>query len=61
MSSRNATRADFAACNPFNEKERGRSYYLHHTPRAAFNQVKDEFEQWLNPANGVIKAMISMD
>jgi len=25
-----------------------------------FDEVKDEFESWLNPANGVIKAMIEM-
>jgi threonine dehydrogenase-like Zn-dependent dehydrogenase len=30
------------------------------THRVAFDAVKNEFAGWLNPANGVIKAMISM-
>jgi threonine dehydrogenase-like Zn-dependent dehydrogenase len=30
------------------------------THRVSFEKVKDEFEQWLNPDNGVIKAMVSM-
>ena len=59
MSSRNATRADFehviasmknGFVNPTN--------YITH--RVQFNQVKDEFAGWLNPANGVIKAMVEM-
>jgi 2-desacetyl-2-hydroxyethyl bacteriochlorophyllide A dehydrogenase len=58
MSSRNATRADFEhviACmkkgliNP--------SSYITH--RVKFNEVADNFKSWLNPDNGVIKAMIS--
>lgn len=60
MSSRNATRTDFEhviACikkglvNP--------ATYITH--RVLFNQVKDEFENWLNPANVVIKAMVAME
>ena len=60
MSSRNATRADFehvidsmkkGFVNPTN--------YITH--RVSFDQVKDEFASWLNPANGVIKAMVSLD
>jgi len=59
MSSRNATRADFEhviACmkkglvDPTN--------YITH--RVAFSEVKDEFAGWLDPANGVIKAMVSI-
>jgi threonine dehydrogenase-like Zn-dependent dehydrogenase len=30
------------------------------THRVLFDQVKEEFEGWLNPANGVIKAMVEM-
>ena len=31
------------------------------THRTQFDQVKTEFEQWLNPANGVIKAMVEVE
>jgi len=57
MSSRNATREDFEyviSCmkrefiNPLN--------YITH--RAKFGDVKNVFEDWLNPSNGVIKAMV---
>lgn len=60
MSSRNATREDFEhviSCikqglvNPLN--------YITH--RVGFDDVKESFESWLAPDNGVIKAMISMD
>jgi len=59
MSSRNASRADFehvldsmkkGYVNPTN--------YITH--RVQFEEVKEQFESWLNPANGVIKAMVSM-
>lgn len=59
MSSRNATRADFehvissmksGAVNP--------ATYITH--RVAFDEVKDNFESWLKPATGVIKAMVSL-
>jgi len=59
MSSRNATREDFnhviqsikkGLINPSN-------YITHRVP---FDQVKDQFESWLNPANGVMKAMVEM-
>ena len=58
MSSRNATRKDFEQVidamkkgfiNPTN--------YITH--RVDFKQVKGNFESWLNPENGVIKAMVS--
>ncbi len=60
MSSRNATRQDFEAVvaavksglvNP--------TTYITH--RVFFNQVKDEFESWLDPATGVVKAVIDME
>jgi 2-desacetyl-2-hydroxyethyl bacteriochlorophyllide A dehydrogenase len=60
MSSRNATREDFEhviACmkkgwvNPTN--------YI--TNRVNFEQVKDEFPNWLIPQNNVIKAMAAFD
>lgn len=60
MSSRNATRADFehvisSMKNGFIDP----TTYITH--RVAFGHVKDEFEGWLDPANGVIKAMVSVD
>lgn len=60
MSSRNATREDFnhvirsiknGLINPAN--------YITH--RVHFDQVKDQFQNWLNPTNGVIKAMVEME
>jgi 2-desacetyl-2-hydroxyethyl bacteriochlorophyllide A dehydrogenase len=60
MSSRNATRKDFehviqsiknGSINPI----------LYITHRVGFDQVKDQFPLWLNPANGVIKALVAMD
>ena len=59
MSSRNATRADFEhviSCmkkgliNPTN--------YITH--RVSFEEIKNHFDSWLNPENGVIKVMVSM-
>lgn len=60
MSSRNATRQDFEhviACMK-SGKVAPTTYITH---RVEFDNVKDEFAGWLNPANGVIKAMISLD
>ncbi|MFC4211001.1 zinc-binding alcohol dehydrogenase family protein [Pedobacter lithocola] len=60
MSSRNATIEDFehviksmkaGLVNPTN--------YITH--QVKFKVVKDEFESWLDPKNGVIKAMVSME
>ena len=60
MSSRNATRADFdhvvhsikkGLVNPA-------TYITHNVP---FSDVKNEFETWLDPATGVIKAMVQMN
>lgn len=60
LSSRNATRDDFE--HVIASMKRGEvvpTTYITH--RVGFGQVKDEFENWLNPANGVIKAMVTMD
>lgn len=59
MSSRNATRADFEYVIGCMKKGLvdAKNYITH---RAGFGQVKDEFENWLNPANGVIKAMVEV-
>lgn len=59
MSSRNATRADFEhviAC--MKKKIVDPTHYITH--RVSFDQVKDNFNKWLDPANQVIKAMVSM-
>jgi 2-desacetyl-2-hydroxyethyl bacteriochlorophyllide A dehydrogenase len=59
MSSRNATKRDFEyviACM----KRKGVDPTAYITHRVFFDQVKDEFEGWLNPGNGVIKAMVEM-
>lgn len=59
MSSRNATRADFEQV--INAIKSGliepRKYITH---RVDFGEVKENFVGWLNPANGVIKAMVDM-
>jgi 2-desacetyl-2-hydroxyethyl bacteriochlorophyllide A dehydrogenase len=60
MSSRNATREDFE--HVMDCIKRGwikpENYITH---RTAFENVKKEFSQWLDPANRVIKAMVSFD
>jgi threonine dehydrogenase-like Zn-dependent dehydrogenase len=60
MSSRNATRKDFE--HVISSMKKGLvkpSAYITH--RVKFHEVKDNFENWLHPANGVIKAIIEMD
>lgn len=59
MSSRNATRQDFehVIASMKNGQVDPTTYITH---RVAFGQVRDEFASWLNPANGVIKAMVSV-
>jgi len=59
MSSRNATRADFEHVVAAMKKGwvNPATYITH---RVAFDKVKDNFESWLNPATGVIKAMVEM-
>ncbi len=57
MSSRNATRADFEkVMTAMREKKVNPATYITH--RVTFGEVKANFESWLNPANGVIKAMV---
>ena len=60
MSSRNATRADFE--HVINSMKQGLvdpSSYITH--RVNFDEVKYNFESWLKPETGVIKAMVSLD
>jgi len=59
MSSRNATREDFDKV--IDSMKRGLidpTTYITH--RVGFDRVKDEFAGWLDPANGVIKAMVEL-
>ena len=59
MSSRNATREDFEhVIASMKRKEIDPTTYITH--RVLFDQVKGEFESWLNPNIGVIKAMVEM-
>ncbi|MGZ5246645.1 MAG: zinc-binding alcohol dehydrogenase family protein [Flavitalea sp.] len=60
MSSRNATREDFEYVihNMKNGEINPKSYITH---RVKFDKVKEEFQGWLDPGNGVIKAMVEMD
>jgi len=59
MSSRNATRADFSQV--LDAMSSGKlvvdNYITHQVP---FDQVKENFQSWLNPDTGVIKAMVEM-
>jgi 2-desacetyl-2-hydroxyethyl bacteriochlorophyllide A dehydrogenase len=59
MSSRNATRQDFehVIASIKGGKVAPGNYITHHV---SFEGVKDEFAQWLNPASGVIKAIVEM-
>lgn len=60
MSSRNATKEDFLHVirNIRNGKIDASVYITH---RVGFDQVKDNFESWLRPETGVIKAMVSFE
>ncbi|MVM31506.1 alcohol dehydrogenase catalytic domain-containing protein [Spirosoma sp. HMF4905] len=60
MSSRNATRQDFEhVITSMKSGQIDPTTYITH--RVAFGQVSDEFASWLNPANGVIKAMVAIN
>lgn len=60
MSSRNATREDFDhVISCMKKKLVDPSVYITH--RVLFGEVKDQFASWLDPRNGVIKAMVQMD
>lgn len=60
MSSRNATIADFE--HVISSIKKGlvnpKNYITH---RVGFDEVKNNFESWLDPENGVIKAMVLID
>jgi 2-desacetyl-2-hydroxyethyl bacteriochlorophyllide A dehydrogenase len=59
MSSRNATRADFE--HVIASMKKGLvdpTNYITH--RVKFDEVKDNFASWLDPKNGVIKAMVEL-
>jgi len=59
MSSRNATRADFEhVIRSMKQGLVNPATYITH--RVSFEQVKDEFASWLDPASGVIKAMVAL-
>ncbi len=60
MSSRNATRQDFehVVWSIKNKLVNPKDYITH---RVQFSEVKEIFSTWLDPANGVIKAMVEMD
>jgi 2-desacetyl-2-hydroxyethyl bacteriochlorophyllide A dehydrogenase len=59
MSSRNATRVDFE--HVISSMKKGfvnpKTYITH---RVSFDQVKENFASWLDPAKGVIKAMVEL-
>ena len=60
MSSRNATREDFEfviACMKKGLIDPAK--YVTH--RVGFNDVTKDFNSWLDPATGVIKAMVTME
>ena len=60
MSSRNATRADFLqVIQAIQSGKINPSDYITH--RTGFEDLQAVFPSWLNPANGVIKAMVTMD
>jgi 2-desacetyl-2-hydroxyethyl bacteriochlorophyllide A dehydrogenase len=60
MSSRNATRADFEqVINFIKQGLVDPKTYI--TNKVSFDDVKENFESWLDPGNGVIKAMICID
>lgn len=60
MSSRNATREDFMqVMHAMKEGWVSPSTYITH--RVPFSQVATVFDSWLDPATGVIKAMVEMD
>lgn len=60
MSSRNATREDFEqVINSMRNGLVNPATYITH--RVLFDEVIHEFESWLNPATGVVKAMIEIE
>jgi threonine dehydrogenase-like Zn-dependent dehydrogenase len=59
MSSRNATREDFEhVIRCIKHGQIDPLTFITH--KVTFDQTKDQFASWLNPANGVIKAMVEI-
>ena len=59
MSSRNATRQDFEhVVNAIRKRDVVPSDYITH--RVNFDDVSREFERWLDPSSGVIKAIVEL-
>lgn len=59
MSSRNATRQDFEyVISALQRGDVRPGTFITH--RVNFDQIADEFEGWLNPAQGVIKVMVEL-
>jgi threonine dehydrogenase-like Zn-dependent dehydrogenase len=59
MSSRNATHEDFShVINMIKQENINPLTYITH--KVMFDEVKKNFASWLDPSNGVIKAMIEM-
>ena len=60
MSSRNATREDFEqVIDCMKRRLVDPSTYITH--RVQFAEIKDNFKKWMDPANGVIKAMVEVN
>ena len=60
MSSRNATRQDFEyVMKCMSGRLINPAAYITH--RVKFERVKDEFESWLDPSSGLIKAVVEID
>ena len=59
MSSRNATREDFdQVLDAMASGHLSVEKYITH--RVRFDQVKTDFQSWLNPETGVIKALVEL-
>ncbi|WP_069658726.1 zinc-binding alcohol dehydrogenase family protein [Arcticibacter eurypsychrophilus] len=59
MSSRNATREDFEhVIKSMKSGQVNPATYITH--RVSFDQVKEQFQSWLDPKKGVIKAMVKL-
>jgi 2-desacetyl-2-hydroxyethyl bacteriochlorophyllide A dehydrogenase len=60
MSSRNATRQDFEhVINSMKKGDVDPATYITH--RVKFSEITEQFQSWLVPETGVIKAMVSLD
>jgi threonine dehydrogenase-like Zn-dependent dehydrogenase len=60
MSSRNATKEDFVkVIDSMKQGKVNPATYITH--RVVFGEIIDNFKSWLDPSNGVIKAMIEMN